>query len=324
MASFRPLLRLGSCLAWLLALAWVVPAAAQPQGASRAPSPRPGCTEKDKVFWRALKASQGVPEAGVSVDSLGPVLVRCLGSPDPELRDGLAYELLTAWMRSGALSDAALRPLTAALVGQLSDGLGDVGKDTVFRRTFSALVLSEVIRRDNLQSFLSPEAFSQVLSAAVRYLVEEKDLRGFSGTRGWMHGVAHGSDLLWRLAMSPRVQQEELEQILQAVATKIAPPEHSYIHNESDRLARVVLAVLRRGLVPPGSLGRWLEAVATPQGMASWEESFRSEAGLARLHNTKSFLRALHATLVLQKTAVPAQEQVLPYVAKALERVSLV
>ncbi|HYH96114.1 DUF2785 domain-containing protein [Hyalangium sp.] len=311
-------------LALLLSLALASPGVAQPAGGSQVQSVRPGCAQKDKAFWRALKARKGVPETGVSVDGLGLALASCLGSPDPELRDGLAFELLTLWMRSGALSDTALRPLTATLVGQLDDGLGESGRDTVFRRTFSALVLSEAIRRDTLQPFLTPEELTQVLTAAVRYLPREKDLRGFSDTRGWMHGVAHGSDLLWRLAMSPRVQQEGLEQILQAVAAKIAPPEHAYVHNESDRLARVVVAVIRRGLVPPEVFSRWLEAVATPQGLASWEEAFRSQAGLARLHNTKQFLRALHSALVLQKTAAPHAEQVLPQVLSALERVSLV
>jgi hypothetical protein len=276
------------------------------------------------AFWKALKACQGVPEAGQSVEALAPVLVSCLGSTDPELRDGVAYELLTAWMRSGTLSDDALRPLTVTLVGQLSEGLGQSGTDTVFRRTFSALVLSEVIRRDNLKPFLSPEAFSQVLTAAVRYLEAERDLRGFSDKQGWAHGVAHAADVLWRLAMSPRLEQPGLEQLLQAVATRVAPPEHAYIHNESDRLARVVVAVIRRGLVPPEVLARWLEAVTTPQGLKSWDEAFRTEAGLARLHNTKQFLRALHSMLVLQKQPVPHHEQVLPLVVSALGSVSQV
>ncbi|MBN1209190.1 MAG: DUF2785 domain-containing protein [Myxococcaceae bacterium] len=324
MRPLRPSVSLAWCLALLLCLSTASPAAAQPEGASKERSARPGCAEKDKAFWRELKLRKAMPEAGMSVDELAPVLVSCLGSRDPELRDALAYELLTAWMRSGTLSDAALRPLSRTLVRQLSDGLGEAGKDTVFRRTFSALVLSEVIRRDNLQPFLSSEELAQLMAAAVGYVEGEKDLRGFSDTLGWMHGVAHGADLLWRLAMSPRVQQDGLARILQAVATQVAPPEHAYIHNESDRLARVVVVVIRRGLVPPAVLARWLEAVSTPRGWASWGEAFRSEAGLARLHNTKQFLRALHAALVLQKASGPAQEQVLPYVVSALERVSLV
>ncbi|HVG61627.1 MAG TPA: DUF2785 domain-containing protein [Hyalangium sp.] len=310
--------------ALLLCLAMALPGAAQTAGPTKGSAVRPGCTEKDKPFWRAIKERKGVPEPGVSVDALGPVLVSCLGSSDSELRDGLAYELLTSWMRSGALSDSALRGLTEKLLGQLSEGLGESGTDNVFRRTFSALVLSEVMRRDNLQPFLSPEELTRLLKAAVHYLPGERDLRGFSDKLGWMHGAAHGADLLWRLAMSPRIEREGLEQILQAVAAKIAPPEHAYVHNESDRLARVVVAVIRRGKVAPSTLKSWLEAVATPQGMSSWDEAFRNEAGLTRLHNTKQFLRALHAMLVLQKTPVPQQEQVLPLVVGALERVSLV
>jgi len=76
--------------------------------------------------------------------------------------------------------------------------------------------------------------------------------------------------------------------------------------------------------VPPEVLGRWLEAVTTPQGMKSWDEAFRSEAGLARLHNTKQFLRALHTMLVQQRQPVPHQEQLLPLVVSALGRVSQV
>lgn len=310
-------------VALMLCLALTLPVEAQPVAPTKA-TLRPGCTETDKPFWRSLKARKGVPEQGLSVEGLAPVLVACLGSPDPELRDGIAYELLTTWLRSGALSDSALHGLTGKLLAQLSEGLGESGKDSVFRRAFSALVLSEVMRRDTLQPFLAPEELTRLLTAAVQYLPGERDLRGFNDAQGWVHGTAHGADLLWRLAMSPRIEQDGLVKILQAVASKVAPPEHAYIHNESDRLARVVVAVLRRGLVPPSALASWLEAVATPQGMASWDEAFRSEAGLTRLHNTKQFLRALHAMLILQKTAIPNQDQVLPRVVSALERVSLV
>jgi hypothetical protein len=308
----------------LLCLALSSAVGAQPAAPPKKFSASSGCAPSDMAFWRSLKERKGVPEPGQSVEALAPVLVSCLGSTDPELRDGVAYELLTSWMRSGALSDEALRPLTVTLVGQLSDGLGQTGKDTVFRRAFSALVLSEVMRRDNLKPFLSPEAFNQVLTSATHYLESERDLRGFSDKQGWAHGVAHAADLLWRFAMSPRLEQPGLEQLLQAVATKAAPPEHAYIHNESDRLARAVVFILRRGLVPPASFARWLEAVTIPQGMKSWDEAFRSEAGLARLHNTKQFVRALHSMLVLQKQPVPNSEQVLPLVVSALERVSQV
>jgi hypothetical protein len=306
----------------MLCLAAALPGSAQPLATSKAGSVLPGCTEKDKAFWRALQAQKGVPATGLSADTLGPALVSCLGSPDPEMRDGLAYELLTSWMRSGALSDSALRATTRTLIEGLGSGLGQAGKETVFRRTFSALVLSEVVRRDNLQPFLAPEEAAQVLAAAVRYLEEERDLRGLSDKLGWMHGVAHGADLLWRLAMSPRLEQAGLERILQAVASKVAPSEHAYIHNESDRLARVVGAVMRRGLVPSDTFARWLTEVATPKGMASWEEAFRREKGMAQLHNTKQFLRALHSQWTLEK-ADPARGQLIPPLVSELQKVSL-
>lgn len=306
----------------LLSLLVALPALAQLPSDARAEGAPPGCTEKDKGFWQSLRARKGVPAEGASVDSLAPALVQCLGSPDPEVRDGLAYGLLATWLGSDALSEPALHATTRMLLDGLVSGLGETGSDSVLRRSFSALVLSEVVHRDNARPFLTPEEASKVLATAVRYMEEERDLRGFSDEVGWMHGAAHGADLLWQLAMSPRLKRADLERILSAVGAKVAPAEHAYVHSEGDRLARVVGAVMHRGQVPPDAFARWLEGLTAFKRGPTWVELRRTEKGLVRAHNLKHFVQALHARWALAK-AEPATRRLLPYVVSELEKVSL-
>ena len=51
--------------------------------------------------------------------------------------------------------------------------------------------------------------------------------------------------------------------------------------------------MVRRELVEPEVIVAWLELFAVPQSMNKWSAAFQSPAGMAELHNTKQFLRAL-------------------------------
>jgi hypothetical protein len=69
------------------------------------------------------------------------------------------------------------------------------------------------------------------------------------------------------------------------------------VHGESERLVRPVLFVLQRGLHDEAGWSAWVAGIGSAAPMATWSESFASEAGLARRHNLRLFLFALHATL---------------------------
>ncbi|RIH76714.1 hypothetical protein Mterra_03844 [Calidithermus terrae] len=256
----------------------------------------------DRLFWLGIKNSGYAVPQGQSADALSHNLLACLASPDPELRDGFGYAILTRWFRAGQVSNPALKGIAARLTQNLKAGVGEQGTDTVFGRSFSALILSEVVRRDVQAPFLEPAEFRAVLEAGLAYLGAERDLRGYDARQGYIHGVAHGADLLWRLASSPKTDKADLERILQAVAGKVAPEgEHSYVHGESDRLARVALYALNRGLLEAAWVQEWVKQLARPGRLGQWSNAFGSTAGLAQLHNTQQFLRALESFLRLAK-----------------------
>lgn len=238
-----------------------------------------------------LKAAQWKLADAPARDALALALVPCLADANPALRDGIAFEGLSAWMRAKQLSVDTRRQLHRALLAQLADTATDqVG----FARPFAALVLSELARADRLQAYLSDEEHQALVNAAGNYLRGVRDYRGFVPGEGWRHGVAHGADLAMQLALNPAVNAQQLDELVTAVQAQIAPAgEHFYIYGEAERLARPIFYAARRGLLTPQRWEALVQAVASPAPLPSWERAFESQAGLARLHNVKAFLLVL-------------------------------
>jgi hypothetical protein len=238
-------------------------------------------------------------------------LVECLGAPDPTLRDGLAFEALARWMRADALTADTRATLLARLQGDLADA-SQAGPG--FRAPFAALVLSEVARTDRIAAWMTPEQRAGLVVNAAAYVEGVRDYRGFDETEGWRHGVAHGSDLLMQLALNRALDGKQLDRILLAVASQVAPAGHFYIYGEPERLARPVIFVLQRGRHDDAAWRAWLAGITRPEAAGS--EWFRTQAGLARRHDTRSFLLALYASLDRSSDAGLAARA--PAVAEAL------
>lgn len=234
--------------------------AATADDADAAPLP----AEDDQLRrWRAIHADDDQPPAGTTAAALLPELVGYLGSPDPERRDGIAYEVLVAWIvRAPRLTPAELRPLAGELVAAL-DGPLDV-PDGVFRRSFSALVLSLIVKRDLDDPFFTDAERRDLLAAARAYAGREPDLRGHTGVRGWAHAAAHTADLLKFLAREPAFTDDDRAVVLDAVAALVVRRHgFDFHHGEDGRLALPVLEVLRRGVAAAG-VDAWLDAIVAP------------------------------------------------------------
>lgn len=275
-----------------------------------------GCPPEgqDRGSLVALKAGGFAVPDDAARQSLALALVACLGSPDAALRDGVAYEGLSTWLRAGALDAGTRLALLDRLQALLLPGAGD---DEGFSPPFAALVLSEVARSDRIAAWMTPAQRVALVDAAAVYVQGVRDYRGFDDAQGWRHGVAHGADLLMQLALNPALDKPQLDRILAAVASQVAPSAHAYVHNESERLVRPVLFVLQRGLHDDAEWSAWVARISAPAPLASWSEAYASEAGLARRHNLRQFLFVLYA--MLREVDKPTLEARVPPVLAALQ-----
>jgi hypothetical protein len=213
-----------------------------------------------------------------------------LGATDPVERDEIAYPILATWISEGVYDDL-LAGLGDGMTAGLTQGLGESGTDSVFRRSFSALVLAECVERDNAESLVPPGKILDWGDRVTGWVVRERDVRGFVPGCGWAHAVAHGADALGVLADSPHFGLTELTVVLDVIADRVLLETPAPLTSgEPDRLAMATMGVLRRRLVPLRIIEPWLAritAAATATGGPE-RDPYRVTA------NPESFLRALH------------------------------
>ncbi|MCY7354403.1 MAG: DUF2785 domain-containing protein [Lysobacter sp.] len=228
-----------------------------------------------------------VPDAAER-QALASGLLDCLGDPDPVVRDGIAYEALTQWMRADQLDVEGLRALRDRLYAMLAadDANG-------FAQPFAALTLSEIARTDRLKPWMTPEERAAMVEAAAKYIESVRDYRGFDETAGWRHGVAHGADWLMQLTWNPVLDRAQLDRSLAAVATQVVPEApHAYVFGEPGRLARPVLYAAKRGLHSEAEWQAWFTALVPRLGEAS--KTYKDPAWLARRHDLMAFLMSVY------------------------------
>lgn len=243
-------------------------------------------------------------------DALALALLGCLAAPAPVLRDGVAFEALSTWLRAKQLSPATMKQLVDALLVRIDQFNRAASQRAAaaaappfdeFQTSFSLLVLSELARADRMAAYLDAPRRQHLLESAAAAVTHWRDYRGFDAQAGWRHGVAHGADLLMQLSLNPALTQEALRKLVRAELSQVAPPgEHFYIYGEGERLARAVLAASSRGLLAPAEWQALFdELVLSARPLASWKQAFESQLGLAKRHNTYQFLLFLKVLLEL-------------------------
>lgn len=226
-------------------------------------------------------------------------LVEMLGRPDPRVREDLAYPLLTTWISRGVY-DAVLSGLGDGIAPGLRHGLGHDGDVSVMRRSYSALMLAEIIGHDNNEHLMSAASVLDWGDRATAWYVREQDHRGWVPEQGWANAIAHGADLLAALARSRHFARLELTVLLDVIADRVlAPTSYIWRHGEDDRLAFAVMTSLHRNELDPGIVEPWLARLGAGIKPPRTRGHLEAEWPSPGVRNTSSFLRALHLQLAL-------------------------
>lgn len=266
---------------------------AEPPGSAHSSAPRPSAHRSGvgsaAAYW------EGVQRSGLQVPADRPLadltveLVDMLGSPDPHLRSDLAATVLGEWVARGVYDDL-LPGLGDGMCAGLAVGRGEQDTDTVFRRVYSARVLTDVVGRDNAAGLVHPDTVLRWGDRALWWFLGEQDLRDHVEGRGRADAVGHGGQMIAALASSRHVDADLLQVLLDAVAERLlAETPHTLLGGADDRLAYATMVILHRNALGLDVLGPWLERVA----------SVAVERADPQLRTSQDFLRALHLQLLL-------------------------
>lgn len=257
----------------------------------------------DKAFWKAIAAADYAVPDGESVRALTAELLACLGSPDSELRDDIAYTTMAHWATRGVLSPDDLRfmlhtvgpnmmrPMSPAAI--LS---GESDADGILLRSFSALTLSLVAYCDWKTPFSEQDEFEAMMTIAEAYFLTESDLRGYVDGIGWIHATAHTADVFKFLARNRYITAENLHSMLNTIAIKlVAALPYIYTHSEDERVAMAVVDIAKRDMLTAEQLAAFVTRLSAVTERDQ-TEAFDPVA-FARYMNVKNFLRALYFRL---------------------------
>jgi hypothetical protein len=177
-------------------------------------------------------------------------LISALASPDPKVRDDLAYPVFATWIARGHFDDS---------LDEVGDRLAAMfAHPEIQARTFAPLVLLWVIRRGALAS-LEPGAVGRWRSAFGSWWLAETDIRGYDEQLGWLHAIAHGADLVRAFALSPDSSPADRASLVSlCVARLLAPTSYLFAHAEDDRLAYAMATAL--AVAPPSD--DWIAPIA--------------------------------------------------------------
>ena len=254
--------------------------------------------QHNRAFWKAIVASNYAVPKHESADALAEELSGLLASPDPELRDDLAYSILARWIyRRNLLSTPTLLSLTDTWRANLESGIGEIGTNSVLKRSFSALCLAAMAEREWKLPFMGAQRYHDLLSQAVVYLNDERDLRGYDPILHWIHATAHTADLLAALADSPQLTSPEAATILDAIATRLSTAPNVYTQGEQDRLAAAVLSVIHRSDFDARAFDQLLARLKNEDGDVWTATTLRS---LTRYQNHNYLLQSLYVRLALE------------------------
>src|SRR5687768_9567943 len=159
-------------------------------------------------YWNQVQAADFEVPADRPLDDLTAELTTMLGSTRPEVRDGTAFPAFATWIERGVYDDL-LAGLGDGMAAGLSVGLGESGTDTVFRRSFSVLILAVCLEHDSRHHLLPARKILEWGDRIATWFLAERDTRGWVPGKGWAHTIAHGADAIGALGESPHLTGAE-------------------------------------------------------------------------------------------------------------------
>lgn len=236
-------------------------------------------------------------------------MLRQIGNPDSYLRDQLIYGSFGKLIFSNQLSSEEIQTLLEVVIQEdyLRYGLGEVGKDSVFTRSFSALVVAAIIEYDITNKVIAQKLVQHTIHTVIHYMLEENDTRGFVEGKGWAHAIAHGADALDALAKHPHLQKGDIGRILQAIQHCLCK-QVDYLDEEEERLA-IIIASLLANQNAEQEIEAWIETL-TRKVDAQLEGDPGSVDAYHTKRTVKNFLKAVYIMLNSKKVSLNTNQQI--------------
>ena len=224
------------------------------------------------------------------------LMLEHIGDTDPVLRDNLIYTTFVHWIEyKKYFSSKELIELLDTITSEdfMFYNIGSLGEDSVFRRSFSALLVNPIVCAHHSEPFLEIQHIKRAKEALIRYIAEEKDLRGYVKEKGWAHSLGHAADGLDVLLPCPGITEQDCIDVIKVFELRLFEGSCVFAAEEDERLVSVLYyGILDNSLLNDNYIANWLDDLGK---VVSIEDKMTRYN--ARL-NVKNFARSLYFRLL--------------------------
>lgn len=187
--------------------------------------------------------------------------------------------------------------------------LGNSGDDSVFVRSYTVLLLLELLHYNLENTIFDASHLELIYGAVTDTFLGEQDYRAVVAGKGWAYAIPHVGDNFWKLSQTEALEPSHRSEILTTIGGKLrSTGTYVFRHLEDERLAYVVLAVLEQGTVTPDFFEHWITELVTFSGSDYSAVVELPGEQHAAYNNVRTFLRSLSFQLRFRKNPLPQAE----------------
>lgn len=235
-------------------------------------------------------------------------LVNELCNPDPGIRDELVYQLFTTWLTTDTLTSEQLHDIITMLRTMLTTR--DT-QDSVFGRSYAALLLADLLGLDAKQPFLEEKCAKQTILHIASFLMYETDTRNFIEGKGWANAIPFGADATIAAIHHPQFDARATPQILHGIKHSVKL-DTVFTQDEDERFATIIEALISKD-TPEPLLIEWTTQLFEQLNMTLMSQGY-SERFFKQRTNTLHLAKTLYFYLKVRRVTPTLQETLYQFI----------
>ncbi|WP_346915534.1 DUF2785 domain-containing protein [Clostridium sp.] len=233
---------------------------------------------------------------GENINDYVNLMLKYIGDNDPKVRDELIYTTFVNWIEEkGYFTDEELEALLNTILSKdfAFYNIGSEDDDSVLRRSFSILLVNPILCVHLDKEFLDEEMILKTKDCLIKYLNEEKDLRGYDKEKGWIHAIAHVADGIHALINCKGITEDICKDIMGTIENKLLEGREVFNAEEDERLITIIYYdIISDNLLSNEYICNWIDGLSKVVEIEDRRTRFMART------NVKNFIRSLYFRLL--------------------------
>lgn len=188
------------------------------------------------------------------------LMLENIGNINSELRDDVIFETFYTLFNENLLELEHKQYILNYVLSHdlLNYHIIDDIEDSVYTRSFTALLLVEILNDHYRNNWISKADERFLIQMSMVYLLTENNNSGKDPIKGWSHAFAHGADLLGAISKSQLFDKTDGVKSLR-ILDRILIDVEGFLYGEEGRLARATVVMFKENKINEDILSAWLQ-----------------------------------------------------------------